>query len=776
MRAFVFLLTIWTSAANAAIRLSPEQPLVNPHPGASRSNPRPFAVATDGSNFLVMWIDNGLLKATIVSEDGKIPHLPSPSQQVLWAYPQDFNGISAVWTGSVYLVTWTAAILGQSTMLAATFLGDGTVLRQPYIVTRTAATISGAMRRAGGRSLQIYLRPDIMQLRGALFDDDGAIIATDVSLPSVTVDRAYTDLLQLASDGEEFALVWRTAEFVAIGAMSTPPPLQQRFDTFHLQRIAADGAAVGASITIGRVEASQSFGAAAGGGKYAIVTTEQQLITPGVTRPMIARFVVDARGGTVSALPKIPSQGGDGVIWNGAAFVAYGISYAPPAPSTIMTLAFSGEPESVAPKPVTVPTANPAASLLLASNGKNVFGTWAESTGSTMAVFGALFDLSAASSNEQPFLVSISWSRQFNPAIAASETESLLVWVDETGGYPAGGLMGLRIAPNGAPIDPAPILIAAATIDGRPVVTFTGNTFLVFWRERVDDSGTGEIVMRRVSRDGSLGPRVALGSGWSAAGASNSAMTLVVITRSPSDIVGYRFTPDGQKLDDQPIVIGSGWGPSVATNGADFFVAWSVGSDYFQYPTLDYIDLFGARVAASGSVDAAPLPIATGSANQLLRGVGSDGRDYLVFYALFADGWGLAVKRVLREGQLDGVTATEPGTIVFERAALLGALSAFAIARDPKGFWLAWQTDEYPNARVVLVHTDVNGHADESMTVADYTGWEPIARVALAETPRGSLQIAYARQVTEGPYRGTISLFLRFAGESAGRWRAAGHH
>jgi hypothetical protein len=187
----------------------------------------------------------------------------------------------------------------------------------------------------------------------------------------------------------------------------------------------------------------------------------------------------------------------------------------------------------------------------------------------------------------------------------------------------------------------------------------------------------------------------------------------------------------------------------------------------------------GARVTASGAVDAAPLSIATGSANQVLAAVGGDGRDYLVVYALFSQSPPhsvLAAKRVLRDGSLDAVTATEAGTIVFDGAdEIQGARYAMVIARDHTGFWLAWPTQRYPDARIVLLHTDASGHPDDPITLLQYDGSQLNVRVALAQTATGSLQIVYARSDDEGSFAGTSRLFLRFAGDSGNRWRAARH-
>src|SRR6202022_4065814 len=108
MRALLLFLSISTATANAAIQISPERPLIDPHPAAPQSGSIPAAVANDGSNFLVIWIGSGGLMATIVSDGGDVPTLPR-APQIPSGGQSSFSEISAVWPGSVYLVTWSGA-------------------------------------------------------------------------------------------------------------------------------------------------------------------------------------------------------------------------------------------------------------------------------------------------------------------------------------------------------------------------------------------------------------------------------------------------------------------------------------------------------------------------------------------------------------------------------------------------------------------------------------------------------------------------------------------
>src|SRR3954467_4438324 len=90
---------------NAATHISPEQLVAEPRPGSPRSLTA-FAVASDGSQALTLWVAEGGLSATVVDSDGHVSDRPRAPQIPIGVEPS-FTGLSVVWTGSVYLATWT---------------------------------------------------------------------------------------------------------------------------------------------------------------------------------------------------------------------------------------------------------------------------------------------------------------------------------------------------------------------------------------------------------------------------------------------------------------------------------------------------------------------------------------------------------------------------------------------------------------------------------------------------------------------------------------------
>jgi len=760
MRTFrTTLLTLLIAAsAHAAIRMSPEIGIVDPVRAPLDGNQTPPVVATDGNQFLLFWTTRDGVSVAHVAADGRLLSsrlaLVSP-----WA-----NELSATWTGAVYLATWGDST--KSALFAATFNANGDLLSGPIpIVSERAQTRTGALASNGRRTLLLYCYNNLGGAEAAIFDVRGNLIATDRPILSSGTAPSFQlpGVPIVTSDGEDFGLVWRTNAYVPLA--QADPPASVLMHDFHLIRVGEDGGAIGSPIDIGRTDETSDFSVAFGGGLYAIVTTEPHFIKPGSALARLVRFSVDARRGSVARMPAIDIDPAYAhVFWSGSTFVAFWMRYGT-ASFALMTLPFSGANESVAPAPVTSLTGNAASSeVSMLSNGHHVFAAWNQDTGAVYGavrqVYGTLLDTEASHpvTSDAPALLSLGWSRQFRPVMASSTTGSLIIWIEDR--YSGGHLLGMRTDAAGAFVDRVPFEIATGVSQATAV--FAGCVYLVAWQEGGDSPA---VVARSVGVDASLGPRVALGAGWGVAAASNGSTTLVVFIGS--HLFGYRFDSLGRQIDTNPLVIGDGgYFPQVASNGTDFFVAWNRGVYRGDFPPG--FDIFGARVSAGGAVDAQPLPIATAPYEEQLEAIASDGRDYLIAYEWNQLTYGvpakIETKVVLREGQLDGATAADQGTIIASDATYAVSLSG-----DATGYWSAYvQLDGTGN----LLRLDKRGNR----LLAAVPAATAMSSIALGRLPGGSVRMLYARAVDDGDFAGTSMVFFRSIGEDlAGRARAARH-
>jgi hypothetical protein len=105
------------------------------------------AAVSDDEDFLVFW-SNGPLYASRVSASSEVQ---VPPVQIRVGTPQN---ISACWSGSAYLVTWTDWIV-QGVMLAS-LSRDGKPLTAPHLILPQARTFAGALTSNGENALLAY--------------------------------------------------------------------------------------------------------------------------------------------------------------------------------------------------------------------------------------------------------------------------------------------------------------------------------------------------------------------------------------------------------------------------------------------------------------------------------------------------------------------------------------------------------------------------------------------------------------------------------------------
>jgi MYXO-CTERM domain-containing protein len=173
-------------------------------------------------------------------------------------------------------------------------------------------------------------------------------------------------------------------------------------------------------------------------------------------------------------------------------------------------------------------------------------------------------------------------SPSWGVAVSFDGANYLLSWVDYTARPEETRLYAARIAPDGTPIDPAPILVsvntAGAAHELRPVAGFDGTNHVIAWVQAVDPGDDYE-------------------EDW---------------------IVASRVTPQGELLDPDPIVAYTqqSEGRSVhrlelAAGGGSSVVLWSV--DYWVEGEPRGGDIRAARIAADGTVSEHPVPSFTTS-------------------------------------------------------------------------------------------------------------------------------------------------------------------
>jgi hypothetical protein len=176
------------------------------------------------------------------------------------------------------------------------------------------------------------------------------------------------------------------------------------------------------------------------------------------------------------------------------------------------------------------------------------------------------------------------------PAVGSNGTDWLLTWADHRSGD--WEVYGTRVGgADGQVMDPGGILISSTTtMWGTTAVASDGQGFLVAWNDDRDTGSGLAIFAARLSATGTvLDPSGLQVSGWES----------------------YSLLPTGGYLS----------GPTAASNGDDYLVAWG------QYDG----DLFASRITSTGDVlDPGGFTVCGADGAQLSPRADSDGNDYLV--------------------------------------------------------------------------------------------------------------------------------------------------
>ncbi len=295
----------------------------------------------------------------------------------------------------------------------------------------------------------------------------------------------------------------------------------------------------------------------------------------------------------------------------------------------------------------------------VAFDGVNYFVVWDyyESGGSNTNVYGTRVSQLGYILDSLGILISTAAYGQFDPSVAFDGTNYLAIWED-TREDPYSDIYGTRISPTGAILEPNSIPICTAENEHvDPSVIFGGTHYLAVWEDK--RSGEKDIYGTRILPSGAV--LDTSGIPVSVAPYEQRYPTIAfdgtnyfVVWQDyrcgyQYDIYGARVSSSGVVLDTAGIMIDttalSPHRPAVGFDGTNYLVVWSA------YPGVGPPrDLYGIRISQSGEVlDPAPLIITNAAGHQKLPHVGFDGTNYLVvwedwrYYQDSADVWGARV-------------------------------------------------------------------------------------------------------------------------------------
>jgi NADH:ubiquinone oxidoreductase subunit len=643
-----FLVT-WTdersgSSDICAARVTPQGTVLDPNgilvsTAAGGWSP---AIAFDGTNFLVTWMDyrSGSsydIYAARVTPQGTVLD-PNGIPVSTAAYDQWSPALA--FDGANFLVTWMDYRSGSSyDVYAARVTPQGTVLDPNGIPVSTAAYDQGSPAIAfdganflvtwanyrSGSSYDVYAARVTPQ--GTVLDPNGIPVST-------AADDQWCPAI--AFDGANFLVTWmdyRSGSSDIYAARVTPQgtvldpngiPVSTAADDQWYPALVFDGASFLVTWADLRSGSSRDIYAAR--------------VTPQGT-------VLDPNGIPVSTATN--QQWSPAIAFDGADFLVTWMDYRRGSYWDIYAARVTPQGTVLDPNGIPVSTAaNWQEYPAIAFDGANFLVTWMDCrSGGSWDIYAARVTPQGTVLDPNGIPVSTAANWQEYPALAFDGANFLVTWQDDRSGG-SWDIYAARVTPQGTVLDPNGIPVSAdANRQEYPALAFDGANFLVTW---TDSRGSSDgIYAARVTPQGTvLDPNgipvsIATDDQEYPALAFDGANFLVTWedwrSGSYSDIYAARVTPQGTVLDPNGIPVSTAaydqWYPALAFDGANFLVTWE------DWRSGSSFDIYAARVTPQGTVlDPNGIPVSTAGDFQESPAVAFDGTNFLVTWEDYRSG------------------------------------------------------------------------------------------------------------------------------------------
>lgn len=592
--------------------------------GVAKAGQNDPAVAWDGTNWMVTWVDtrtngNGDVYAARVSGTGSV--LDPAGIAVATGGTRTYPAIA--FDGTNYLITHV-----NNSIVRGTFVGTNGMVNPSAISisSLTYGPYANTLAFNGTNYLSAYTTwsgsGSIYRVVGRRVSPAGSILdASDNFFCDGSSNCGYARVAA-SSDGTNFLLVWDDYGSNAVMYGQRVSPSGTRLD-------ANSGFLIGAGAT---ATTPASIAVAFAGNGYGVFWDDGTNVF-GARVSSGAAILVPATALTNETGNRTyPGAAHDGTNF----LVAFRDTRLSSAinPADIFGLRVSNALVKVdMTSQVLSRQANDENKPKVAFNGTNYLVVWEDyRPGLVSDIMGARINTSGTVLDANGITISTAANYQFSPAVAANGPDWLVTWQDRRNGTGTDDIYAARVQANGSVPDTMGIVVnAAAGVQLAPAVAADGTNYMVTWR----DENSTEIWGARVTPAGAVldmtAFKISTGGGSTPAMAFNGTNYLVAWTKptNSNDIFGSRVTPSASVLDSGalaiPISASVGIAelhPAVTSNGSDWLIAWD-----------DNADVKAARVNAAGTIlDVVGITVVSAVNVQNYPSVAWDGTQYWVVW------------------------------------------------------------------------------------------------------------------------------------------------
>lgn len=668
------------------------------------------AIASDGTNYLVVWHDNRNgpnldLYATRVATNGAVL---DPSGFAITTATNDQWQPVVSFNGTNYLVAWQDARSGAQDIYATRVSPAGVIFETNGLAVVTTANDQRlpAAASLGGDFLVVWqdgrngaANQDVY---GARIRGDGHLVHTNGFVVSSANNSQAAPAVGVV--GTNYVAAWH--DFRSGVSLDV-----------YAARITRNGAVLDANAFVVSAVAHDQWNVAITGiAATGLIAwqdgrngTDEDLFGARINE---SGGVLDPNGIGLSQQPgeqRAPTIGVLGADY----FVAWQDSRAGGGFDVYGTRVTSAGAVGSASGTLLSDAANDQRFPVMAMAGEQAFVVWEDiRNGANTDIFGSRIDLTGLPLDTANRLVSTVANSQETPAVASNGSLHLAVWRDFRTD-PLGDIYGARIAADGTVLDPAGLVICnASNLQLAPRVAASGGDFLVAWqdfRNGIHD----DILGARVTGGGTvLDPQgllisTALGAQRlpDVAGTTNGYLVVWQDRRSGSsdDIFGTRVGTDGLIQDASGLAIcvtlGDQQAPTTAGLNDRFFVAW----EDLRGGLSNRV--FGTGVQANGTIGTANgFALSSVTGDQLAPRVGASTNQFLAVWQGATNGAGFDVfgTRITAAG-----VVLETNSLSISTA--IGDQTRPVVASKGGDFMVVWE-DQRAAGRTNLFATRITGN------------------------------------------------------------------
>jgi hypothetical protein len=693
--------------------------------GPAPSYVREYAAASDGTDYLVAWIESSRgpagdgkysIYAARVLADGTVVDrggiLIAPIASTIG------QGLNVVWAGDAFAVLWEDAPAFVNQVFGARVSRDGGVVDPPrslgqgFLQQRQAVSNGDRILLIGGGGAFTLLDRNLNLVSGPLSTGAGT---------SFAVASNGSDFIVLATYGS----ITYAERVAANGQVDVPQPLGPAPPGFYYDSVASDGRDYLIAYSRSSTSTTSVYGL-------------RHISTAGLPEEL-------------SAI-SIPTQAVS-LAWTGDNYLLFTDA------GTAWRFDRHGQ---LLPGTVTLPSvAGTLAGMrpVIVSSKSEALLIW--STGSEFSPPLMAQRLSGGYPSGNLIVPVQSANAQREPAIAFSGSEYAVVWSERDSVYLS------RLSIDGKPLDGRGVRLGDGLLVSHPQIVFDGTNFVVVWVVWQGNNQPVRMMIQRVSPD----PASALGSS-SLVSQSNclgsislsAGINATLVTWSDcSNLMAAALPSSGVLGAPLKLATGRIGGASTAWNGSEWLIVWE--DAYFYGDSVNVLPIYGANLvgarltAAMTPLDAKPIAIATGSIppgsqtspfSQSGPVVASDGADFLV-------AWSRADLRFATPSSMQLRYVTAGGTTLGDaEGARVDDGSPTAAVWDGASYAILYSH----NHGLLLARARRSTDAPAAGIQLASPGYES----ALAVTGPSALTLVYTRTATDPSYGGVGRSYIRSLG------------